>query len=125
MIKKAIILLGGRGTRLGPSTISINKHLLPIYNKPMFFYPLSIMMLGKIKNFLFIINKGEKKIFEKQFKKINNIYPNAAAKKGFDVTFDAMLRICQPEGFVKSAATFANTSSAELQIVAPKKRLGF
>lgn len=47
----------------------------------------------------------EEKIFEKQFKKINNIYPNAAAKKGFDVTFDAMLRICQPEGFVKSAAT--------------------
>ncbi|HBD26885.1 LysM peptidoglycan-binding domain-containing protein [Flavobacterium sp.] len=47
----------------------------------------------------------EEKIFEKQFKKINNIYPNAAAKKGFDVTFDAMLRICQPEGFVQSAAT--------------------
>lgn len=47
----------------------------------------------------------EEKIFEKQFKKINNIYPNAAAKKGFDVTFDAMLRICQTEGFVKSAAT--------------------
>ncbi len=47
----------------------------------------------------------EEKIFEKQFKKMNNIYPNAAAKKGFDVTFDAMLRICQPEGFVKSAAS--------------------
>lgn len=47
----------------------------------------------------------EEKIFEKEFKKINNIYPNAAAKKGFDVTFDAMLRICQPEGFVNSAAT--------------------
>jgi LysM repeat protein len=47
----------------------------------------------------------EEMIFEKQFKKINNIYPNAAAKKGFDVTFDAMLRICQPEGFVKSAAS--------------------
>jgi len=47
----------------------------------------------------------EEKIFEKQFKKINNIYPNAAAKKGFDVTFDALLRICQPEGFVKSTET--------------------
>ena len=43
--------------------------------------------------------------FEKEFKKINNIYPNAAAKKGFDVIFDAMLRICQPDGFVKSAET--------------------
>ena len=52
-----------------------------------------------------IAETPEEKIFEKQFKKINNIYPNAAAKKGFDVTFDAMLRICQPEGFVKSAAT--------------------
>ncbi|MCL9770143.1 LysM peptidoglycan-binding domain-containing protein [Flavobacterium sp. HXWNR69] len=47
----------------------------------------------------------EERIFELQFKKINNIYPNAAAKKGFDITFDAMLRICQPEGFAKSAAT--------------------
>ena len=52
-----------------------------------------------------VASTPEEKIFEKQFKKINNIYPNAAAKKGFDVTFDAMLRICQPEGFVKSAAT--------------------
>ena len=47
----------------------------------------------------------EEKIFELQFKKINNIYPNAAAKKGFDITFDAMLRICQPEGFAKSAVS--------------------
>ena len=52
-----------------------------------------------------VASTPEEKIFEKQFKKINNIYPNAAAKKGFDVTFDAMLRICQPEGFEKSAAT--------------------
>ena len=52
-----------------------------------------------------VASTPEEKIFEKQFKKINNIYPNAAAKKGFDVTFDAMLRICQPEGFVKSAAS--------------------
>ena len=52
-----------------------------------------------------VASTPEEKQFEKQFKKINNIYPNAAAKKGFDVTFDAMLRICQPEGFVKSAAT--------------------
>ena len=52
-----------------------------------------------------VASTPEEKQFEKQFKKINNIYPNAAAKKGFDVTFDALLRICQPEGFVKSAAT--------------------
>ncbi len=52
-----------------------------------------------------VVSTSEEKQFEKQFKKINTIYPNAAAKKGFDVTFDALLRICQPEGFVKSAAT--------------------
>lgn len=52
-----------------------------------------------------VVATPEEKIFEKEFKKINNIYPNAVAKKGFDVTFDALLRICQPEGFVKSAET--------------------
>lgn len=51
------------------------------------------------------VSPSEEKIFEREFKKINNIYPNAAAKKGFDVTFDTLLRICQKEGFVKSAAT--------------------
>lgn len=52
-----------------------------------------------------VASTPEEMKFEKEFKKINNIYPNAAAKKGFDVTFDALLRICQPEGFVKSAET--------------------
>ncbi|MQP52508.1 LysM peptidoglycan-binding domain-containing protein [Flavobacterium sp. LMO9] len=52
-----------------------------------------------------VVATPEEKIFEKEFKKINNIYPNAVAKKGFDVTFDTLLRICQPEGFVKSAET--------------------
>ena len=52
-----------------------------------------------------VVAAPEEKIFEKEFKRINNVYPNAVAKKGFDVTFDALLRICQPEGFVTSAAT--------------------
>jgi len=52
-----------------------------------------------------VVATPEEKIFEKEFKRINNVYPNAVAKKGFDVTFDALLRICQPEGFVTSAAT--------------------
>ena len=59
MITKAIILLAGTGSRLRPSTLSINKHLLPIYDKPMFFYPLSLLMLANIKDFLFVVNKGE------------------------------------------------------------------
>lgn len=65
MIKKAIILCGGTGTRMYPATKSINKQLLPLLDKPMFFYPLSILMLCGIKKFLFIINKGQKKNFTK------------------------------------------------------------
>ena len=65
MIKKAIILCGGIGTRMYPATKSINKQLLPLLDKPMFFYPLSILMVCGIKNFLFIINKGQKKNFTK------------------------------------------------------------
>jgi len=65
VIKKAIILCGGTGTRMYPATKSINKQLLPLLDKPMFFYPLSILMLCRIKKFLFIINKGQKKNFTK------------------------------------------------------------
>ena len=66
MIKKGIILAGGTGTRMSPLTKAVNKQLLPLYDKPLFFYPLSILMLAKIKNILIIVNKGQ----IEQFKKI-------------------------------------------------------
>ena len=66
MINKAIILAGGAGTRMSPLTKAVNKQLLPIYDKPLIFYPLSILMLAKIKNILIIVNKGQ----IPQFKKI-------------------------------------------------------
>jgi glucose-1-phosphate thymidylyltransferase len=65
MIKKGIILAGGMGTRLGPLTKSINKQLLPVYDKPMIFYPLSILMLAGIQDILIITNTNQINNFKK------------------------------------------------------------
>ena len=65
MIKKGIVLSGGHGTRMSPLTKAVNKQLLPIYDKPLIFYSLAILMLAKIKDILLIVNKGQVDLYKK------------------------------------------------------------
>jgi len=81
MIKKGIILAGGKGTRMSPLTKAVNKQLLPIYDKPLIFYPLSILMLAKIKDVLIIVNKGQLEQFKKVIPNGKNLGINITYKE--------------------------------------------
>ena len=92
MIKKGIILAGGKGTRMSPLTKAVNKQLLPIYDKPLIFYPLSILMLAKIKDILIIVNKGQLNQYKKILPDGKNLgikitYKEQAYPKGLPEAF--------------------------------------
>ena len=81
MIKKGIILAGGMGTRMSPLTKAVNKQLLPLYDKPLIYYPLSVLMLAGIKNILIIVNKGQLNQFRKILPEKNNFGVNILYKE--------------------------------------------
>ncbi len=92
MIKKGIILSGGKGTRMSPLTKAVNKQLLPIYDKPLIFYPLSILMLANIRDIMIIVNKGQLNQYKKIIPNGDNLgikitYKEQASPRGLPDAF--------------------------------------
>jgi glucose-1-phosphate thymidylyltransferase len=88
---KGIVLAGGKATRLRPCTVSISKHLLPIYDKPMIYYPLSALMLAGIREILVIVNPNDLPQYQ--------LLLGDGSKFGVDISFETQLN---PNGIAEA-----------------------
>lgn len=107
MIRKGIILAGGAGTRLHPATMAINKHLQMVYDKPMLYYPLSVLLLAGVKEILIISTPETLPL-------IKTLFPNNARSLGINIEFAIQEK---PDGIAQAfilAEDFLNGSPSIL-----------
>ncbi len=97
---KGIVLAGGSGTRLHPATLAINKQLLPVYDKPMIYYPVSVLMLAGIRDILLISSPEHIDNYKRLF--------GTGEQFGINISYALQPK---PEGWPRPSSSAANSSA--------------